>query len=473
MDIVTKPQRPVSVLVPTGALGAGINADFVRRGIAIGVDAIACDAGSTDSGPSYLFRGVSKVSREAVKHDLAILMVAAAGAGIPLLIGSCGTSGCDAGVDWTADIASEIAAEHGLTPRIALLYSEQEASLLKQRNAEGRIRPLPPLGALDDDVIDACGHIVALMGIEPYIEALKAGADIILGGRTTDTAVLAAMPVMLGANLAASWHAAKVSECGGLCTINPRGGGVIMRVDDTGFEIEPLSETNQCTPETISAHMLYENSDPFKLIEPGGILNVEGARYVALDDRVTRVTGMIWMPQPYTMKLEGASGGHFQTIMIVGIEDPFVLKSLNLFEERLDAVLRSRVDTAIGPDAGDYDISLRIYGWNGVSGRPVEDDAAPPREVGVMFVATASTQAMATRIAKTCNPTFFHFPLEPGIELPSYGFPFSPAEVERGQVFEFRLNHVVETADGLELVRTRWIEPANPSKVSVDYAKAS
>ncbi len=44
------------------------------------------------------------------------------------------------------------------------------------------------------------------------------------------------------------------------------------------------------------------------------------------------------------------------------------------------------------------------------------------------------------------------------MELPSYGFPFSPAEIERGRVYEFRLNHVVEVDDPLELVRTEWVD---------------
>jgi hypothetical protein len=84
-----------------------------------------------------------------------------------------------------------------------------------------------------------------------------------------------------------------------------------------------------------------------------------------------------------------------------------------------------------------------------------------------LFVATAPSQALATEVAKICNPYFFHFPAQEGKELPSYAFPFSPAEIERGQVFEFRLNHVVETASPFELVRTRWVEPA---EILVDAA---
>ncbi|MDB5819245.1 MAG: hypothetical protein JWQ11_2885, partial [Rhizobacter sp.] len=101
----------INIFVPTGALGVGMKAADVARGIAAGAHAIACDAGSTDSGPAYLATGKAKYSRASIKFELEILMKAQAAAGIPLLIGSCGTSGSDAALDWTRDIALEIAAE--------------------------------------------------------------------------------------------------------------------------------------------------------------------------------------------------------------------------------------------------------------------------------------------------------------------------------------------------------------------------
>ena len=87
----------VTVLVPTGMLGAGVQRKHIRYGIAAGAHAIAADSGSTDSGPSYLARGVSKMNRESIKRDLDILMDEAFRAKIPLLIGTCGTSGTDPG----------------------------------------------------------------------------------------------------------------------------------------------------------------------------------------------------------------------------------------------------------------------------------------------------------------------------------------------------------------------------------------
>lgn len=448
----------INVLVPTGALGAGVREIDLAPDILKTAHAIACDAGSTDSGPAYLATGRAKYSRDAVKADLSILMRAQAAAGIPLLIGSCGTSGCDLALDWTRDIALEIATEQSLTPRIALLYSEQRAAVLEAKAAAGRITPLPPMDAFDPAPFGQCDHIVALMGPEPYIAALEGGADIVLGGRTTDTAVLAALPLLRGAGAGAAWHAGKIAECGGLCALNPRDGGVMIRVGQDSFDVEPLSAENRCTPRTVSAHMLYENSDPFQLIEPGGILDVTAARYEAINERSVRVTGSRFLPRPYTMKLEGAAGAAFQTIMFVGIQDRSVLAEIDRFLAQMHSHLTARIKDTMGHRVGEFDISLRPYGWNAVSGPNLNLPTATPHEIGLMFVATAATQELATQIAKTCNPMFFHMPLNKDTELPSYAFPFSPAEIERGQVFEFKINHVVHVDDPMELVRTVFVE---------------
>ena len=450
-------QLSINILVPIGALGLGVDESDVVRGIQLGAHAIACDAGSTDSGPAYLATGVSKYSRAAIKADLKILMRARHDAGIPLLIGSCGTSGCDKSLDWTCEIAIEIAIELGQQPKIAVIYSEQEPQLMVSYAGKGRIGPLPPNETCEPELFSACDRIVALMGPEPFIAALKEGADIVLGGRTTDTAVLAAVPLMLGAGVGPAWHAAKIAECGALCATRPREGGVLIRVGLNSFVVEPLRPTNSCTPHTVSAHMLYENSNPFLLYEPGGVLDVTNAKYLAIDERTVRVTGSCFKVMPYTMKLEGAARGGWQTIMLVGIQDQKVLANIDIFINRMHEVLTALVQKAMGSAAGNFHISLRPYGWNAISGLSVKEPVAAPQEIGLLFIATAQTQEVATQIAKTCNPWFFHLPLEESQGLPSYGFPFSPAELERGQVFEFKLNHIVQVKDGFELVRFKYV----------------
>lgn len=445
---------PIRVIVPAGMLGGGVSKEQIQAGVDKGAAAIALDAGSTDSGPSCLATGVSKISRDAVKRDLRAIMEVGIPARLPILIGSCGTSGTDMGVDWTYDIVRELAAELGISPKVALLYSEMAIDDVAAALKGGRVLPLEPAIDVTEATLRECAHIVGLMGPEPYMRAVAEGADIVLGGRTTDTAVLAAIPIMRGADVAHSWHAGKVAECGGLCTTNPRGGGVMFTVGADYFEIEPLNSDNSCTPASVSAHMLYENSDPFLLTEPGGQLDVTCSKYEQVAPGTVRVSGSVWHEKPYTMKLEGASCGAFQTLMLIGIEDPSVIANLEVFLERMMSHFRKTVEATFA-GLENWDISLRPYGWNAVSGLPVPEGYLP-REIGLLMVVTAQTQELATRIAKALNSSFFHFPLRPGIPLPSYGFPFSPAEIERGQVYEFRLNHVLSVDDPLSVVRVEW-----------------
>jgi hypothetical protein len=274
---------------------------------------------------------------------------------------------------------------------------------------------------------------------------------------------------MHGAHPGAAWHGGKVAECGGMCATNALLPGVLLSVDREGFTVAPLSPDNACTPHTVSAHMLYENSDPFRLVEPGGVLDVSNSRYTALDARTVRVVGSIWEPSPYTHKLEGAGGGAFQTIMLVGIADPKVLGDVTGFVARLHEALTRRLMRTLGVAASSVSISLRPYGWNAVSGRrPDGTRAAPPHEIGLLLVATAPSQALATEAARVCNPLFFHFPAEGAVEMPSYAFPFSPAEIERGQVFDFHLNHVVSVALPFELVRTHYIDVSAKGRIELD-----
>jgi hypothetical protein len=165
----------VSVVFPSGMLGSGFSAASVARGVELGATAIAIDAGSTDSGPYYLGAGVSKSAAAAVKRDLRILLIASRGAGIPLIVGSCGTSGTDAGVDWTSELARQIAMEEGLSFSMALIYSEQSPGRLARFLAEDRIRPLPPADPLDQTTLRSCAHIVGAMGHEPIVAALDRG----------------------------------------------------------------------------------------------------------------------------------------------------------------------------------------------------------------------------------------------------------------------------------------------------------
>ncbi|MDQ1460911.1 MAG: hypothetical protein QOI08_2395 [Actinomycetota bacterium] len=443
------------MLVPTGMLGGGFPAATVKRGIALGADLIAVDGGSTDSGPHYLGTATAKTARAAVGADLRAILAPAHAAGIPVVIGSCGTAGTDAGVDWVYDIAAEIIANERLHQRVARIYSEQDAPRLELLLADGCIHPLEPAGPLTPETLRRCSHIVGLMGHEPIAEALTRGADLVLAGRATDTALTAALPLMRGLPPGPVWHAAKVAECGGLCTTNPRSGGVLVTLDSDGFSIEPLDADAACTPRSVAAHMMYENVDPFRMREPAGTLDTSAATYTAIDDRTVRVVGSRFeQAEQHTIKLEGSAPIGYQTIIISGIRDGGVLARLDEWCARVIGYLHQNIPTTFGLARDEYDVQMRRYGHDAVLGAAEPERGRPPREVGIVFIATAADQATSTQLAKFANPLLLHAPLDDDESLPSYAFLGSPAEIERGVLHEFVLQHAVDVGEPDELFRT-------------------
>ena len=242
--------------MPSGVLGLGFDKEALQAGVQAKPDIIAIDGGSTDSGPFYLGTSSSKYSRAACKSEWKALLQAREQLGVPLVITSCGTCGSDDMVDWMLAITREIATELTLNLKVATLYSEQQSTFVKERLVQGRVTSLEPVIAIDEAALDSMSHIVALAGAEQINAALETGADVVLAGRATDTAGIAAMPLSRGEHDGASWHAAKIAECGALCSTNPTSGVIGIDVDKEGFSVWPLANGAQCTPHSVSAHML-------------------------------------------------------------------------------------------------------------------------------------------------------------------------------------------------------------------------
>lgn len=437
------------VLIPTGALGLGYDREALQRGIANRPDIIAVDGGSTDSGPSYLGRGVSKYSRASTKAEWRDLMRARAEAGVPLIIGTAGTCGADSAVDWLAEITREIAAEEEMRVKVATLRSGQPAGRVKAALNAGRVRPLPAAPDVSDAVLDDCTNIVALAGVEQVAAALATGADIIIAGRTTDTAIIAALPIIRGDHAGAAWHGAKVGECGALATTHPNSGVIQIDFDDAGFTVEPMLPEAAATPYTVSAHMLYENSDPFILYEPGGHLDVTGAEYRALDPRRVRVEGSRWVPGRYSVKLEGARIVGYQSVGLAVLRDRRYVRNARAWAADVTARVSEKIHARMGLAKEAFSVELRLIGIDATLGQ-LENRSDLPVEVGVLGILTCPTEAQAAEAAKILNPYLLHHPLDEDEPMPTFAFPFSPAEMQRGALYEFCLNHVMELDDPMQ-----------------------
>ena len=446
------------VLVPSGVLGLGFDLEALRRGIRNKPDIISIDGGSTDSGPASLGSGTSKYSRAAIKSEWKTLMQARKEANVPLIIGTCGTCGTNSMVDWMEEITIELAKELGQSLKITKLYCEQNIEFLKSKFKVNKIFPLEPAPNLNVHILDNLSHVVALAGAEQVIEAINTGADIILAGRTTDTAIISALPLMNGVDPGSAWHGAKIAECGALCSSNPTSGVVIVEFDKTSFNVEAMSDSAICSPESVSAHMLYENADPYILYEPGGYMDVTNARYHPINPRKVRVEGGLWVSsKKYTVKLEGARVVGYQTSLLVLLRDNNYVKNAIKWTEKLSIFLSKEIKQRMNLDSHEYSLDFRHIGLNAVLGE-LEKNIGNPSEVGALCIITSKVPDICTEIAKLINPFLLHFPLTVDEELPTFAFPYSPVHSDRGCVYEFALHHVLELNDPMDVFQIKTLE---------------
>ncbi len=445
--------KTTKVLVPSGVLGLGFDLTAFKNGLKLSPDIISIDGGSTDSGPFSLGTGTSKYSRASIKSEWKTLMKARQKLNIPLVIGSCGTCGTNNMVDWMEDITIEISKELNHKVKIAKLYCEIPNNQLLKNYKNGLLTDLEPKVKINEKLIKSITHAVALAGAEQIQATLDKKADIILAGRTTDTAIIAALPLLNGSQPGITWHGAKVAECGALCSTDPTSGVIMIEFNDNDFIIYPLSKKAKCTPETVSAHMLYENADPFILHEPGGYMNVKKATYKAINEKKVQVKGAQWIKEKnYYVKLEGARISGYQTSSLVLLRDERYVKNAENWSSKLKLFLIEEIKKRMNLKTKDFDLEFRHIGKNATLG-DLELKNSRPIEIGVLCIVTSKSMEISVEISKLINPFLLHYPLTKYEELPTFAFPFSPVHSERGALYEFSLNQKLKLNDPMSIFK--------------------
>lgn len=436
-----------TILAPCGMLGYGFPQASFDRALAKQPDAIIVDAGSTDAGPHKLGAGVAIVSRMAAKKDLTCLMRGAKARGIPLLIGSAGGSGARVHTQWTLSIIEEIAKDMDTAFRVAVIWADIAPEAILAANEAGKIRKMnanvPDLTA---ETLAKTNGIVAQMGVEPILEALKQKPDIVLCGRAYDPAPFAAFAISRGHDAALAEHMGKILECGALCAEPGTTKDCMLgMIDDSGFEVWPVDPARKCTTVSVAAHSFYEKTHPTLLLGPGTQLDLTESRFIAMEGGRVRVEGSrVHEMTPYTIKLEGAMPCGYRTFVLAGIRDPLLISQLDAVE----AKVREGVFAYYQDECMDgVQLNFVHYGIDGVMG-PLEPTPVPGHEVGLLIEVIAPTQALADAVCATARSTYLHYGY-PGRKATAgnLAFPFAPSDVSFGAVYTFSVYHVMEVSD--------------------------
>lgn len=420
-------------------------------------DAIVVDAGSTDAGPHKLGAGVAIVSRMAARKDLALLMQGAKEQGIPLLIGSAGGSGARVHTQWTLDIVRELCAQMDWHPRTAVIWADISNDEILRGLAEGRLSKMSEnVPDLTPETLKQTNGVVAQMGLEPILDALADGVQIVLCGRAYDPAPFAAVGVWRGHDAGLAYHLGKILECGALCCEPGTTKDCMLGVLEEGsFTVYPASPERKCTSVSVAAHTFYEKDHPYLLQGPGMLLDLSGCRFEETGKGRVRVTGSRFQAVPYAVKLEGARPVAYRTFVLAGIRDPLLIAQLEAVEREVVKGVRAYYGD-IPPD--DYQINFYHYGKDAVMGE-CEPCKETPHEIGLMFEVIAATQEMANAICATVRSSYLHYGYAGRKSTAgNLAFPFAPSDIPFGPVYAFSVYHLLEVEDARRLFPIEIVE---------------
>jgi len=450
--------REITVITPTGCIGnRGIHKETFQKVIQQETpDVVAVDAGSIDCGPWYLGSGLPHSPAQTIRWDLELLLGECVSKKIPLIIGSAGGSGAAPHVRYTINVVQDIAERLGLNFRLAVILSDIDKNYLKKRIQVEQIPGIDELGVLAVEDVEGATGIVAMMGIEPIIKALDAGADVVIAGRATDNGTIAAYPVWCGADKGLALHMGDIMECGEsalvetediLRSLGPNRIPIIGEIGSNYFLIKAGHPHLSCTPQSAAAHALYERSEIYQSIQPGGILEKSNSKYEAVDAKTTRVTGSKFIVKtPYTVCLEGVRRVGFRSVTIMGIRSPRMI-------EQIDDILAEarEIETRLFGSEGSVCIYFHLFGKNAVL-KDMEFLQHPSQELGLVADIVADTQELAHQVAEDLwlRLSFWRYEGRQ-TTAGNCAILFSPNVIDAGEAFEFSIYHALPLNDPCEV----------------------
>jgi hypothetical protein len=255
----------------------------------------------------------------------------------------------------------------------------------------------------------------AYLGAEPIVEALKAGAQIVITGRVADPSIFMA-PMMFEfgwdpldhVKLGQGVGIGHLMECGAQVTggyfmdpgfkdvptpwnfgfpiavVSPDGSAVITKVAGTGGAI---------TLQTVKEQLLYEVHDPANYLTPDVVVDFTTVKLEQVGPDRVRVSHISGKPRTPTLKVSlGCTEGHIGEDMFF-YAGPGALRRAQIakkvLEERFKIVKLQAED-----------LRIDFLGLNAIHGAATPVDAPEPYEIAVRVAARTKTKEEAAKVGR-------------------------------------------------------------------------
>jgi hypothetical protein len=318
-------------------------------------------------------------------------------------------------------VAKEIGA-HGL--KVAVVTGDNVIDRLTEWEKQGisldHMETKQPFSSVADRLLFANAYL----GARPIAQALHEGADIVVTGRTTDTAqFLAPLLYEFGwreddwDKLASGVLMGHLLECSGQVTGGNFSGTWqdVEGLERIGYPIAEVSEDGEFTVskaegsgglvsvDTVKEQMLYEIHDPSAYLTPDVVVDLLGVTLEQTGPHQVKVRGVRGKPRPDTWKVVmGYENGYMGQVM-VGFSWPNALEKA----KKVDEIIRKQLEML----RWSYEeVRTDFIGYNSLHGPLAVEPKEECNEVYLRMAVRAKTKEEAARFGRLFPPLALNGP---------------------------------------------------------------
>ncbi len=310
------------------------------------------------------------------------------------------------------------AAGVGGRAKIGLVTGDDLMDRLEHLLADGHELANMETGAPLEEVLDRVQSANAYIGAAPIVRALELGADVVVTGRSTDTA-LTYGPLMHEHGwspddhdrIAAGVVAGHINECGAQCT----GGNCLIdwwkipEMANVGFPIVEVSPDGsfvvtkhpntggRVTRATVTEQIVYEMGDPTTYITPDVVADFTTISLEDLGEDRVRVHGVRGREATEFLKVSIAYAAGWKATGTLTYAWPDAAAKART----ADHVLRERLDR-LGLQFDE--VRTELVGWDSTHGRLVGEPPADLPEVQLRVGVRADDRAAVERFTREIAP---------------------------------------------------------------------
>ncbi|MFL5503535.1 MAG: acyclic terpene utilization AtuA family protein [Gemmatimonadaceae bacterium] len=291
--------------------------------------------------------------------------------------------------------------------------------LIAQGHALSNMETGEPLASVRDRVLSANAYI----GSVPIVDALKKGANVVITGRSTDTALTMAplryefdWAETAWEQLAAGIVAGHIIECGAQCSggnclydwrsipdLANVGYPIVEAASDGSFVVTKHPATGgRITVPTVTEQLVYEMGDPHSYITPDVIADFTTIRLEQTGENRVRVFAIEGRPPTDKLKVSVAYRAGFKAIGTLVYAWPDALEKA----EFADRVLRERLDRL---ELRFDQVLTEFVGANSTHGALSGDQRAAP-EVQLRVGVRGNDRAAVERFTREIAPLVLNGP---------------------------------------------------------------